>query len=298
VRDLRPGLPVGLAALVDRTLDATGGIRTAAAVHGLIRQLREGAEDDGVLLPLTEDGVQLGNSDSTVWHPDDDDAPEEQDAATRRKLRIGVTLLVIAVLAIVGFVAFQAVSLVGGGPSSGPPLVIPTSAAPVPAPTTPGQAAAPAVPPAPAPTGPVQLASIAVYDPSGDPDDPGKVGRAADNDPGSTWSTSQYDEQFPTLKPGIGLMTTFRAPSRVSQVIVRSPSPGTKIEIRSAAAPNVPLAQTQLLGTGTVSGDTTTIPLQTAPAPTGNLLVWITGLARSDDQYRSQIAEVTVVGGS
>jgi hypothetical protein len=298
VRDLRPGLPVGLAALVDRTLDATGGIRTAAAVHGLIRQLREGAEDDGVLLPLTEDGVQLGNSDSTVWHPDDDDAPEEQDAATRRKLRIGVTLLVIAVLAIVGFVAFQAVSLVGGGPSSGPPLVIPTSAAPVPAPTTPGQAAAPAVPPAPAPTGPVQLASIAVYDPSGDPDDPGKVGRAADNDPGSTWSTSQYDEQFPTLKPGIGLMTTFRAPSRVSQVIVRSPSPGTKIEIRSAAAPNVPLAQTQLLGAGTVSGDTTTIPLQTAPAPTGNLLVWITGLARSDDQYRSQIAEVTVVGGS
>jgi hypothetical protein len=32
------------------------------------------------------------------------------------------------------------------------------------------------------------------------------------------------------------------------------------------------------------------------PAPTGNLLVWITGLAESDGQYRSQIAEVTVVG--
>jgi hypothetical protein len=298
IRDLRPGLPVGLAALVDRTLDTTGGIRTAAAVHGLVRQLREGAEDDGVLLPLTEDGVQLGGGGSTVWHPDDDDAPEEHDPATRRKLRIGVTLLVVAVLVIVGFVAFQAVSLVGGGPSSGPPLVIPTSAAPAPAPT--GQAAAPTVPPAPAPapTGPVQLASIAVYDPSGDPDDPGKVGRAADNDPGSTWSTSQYDEQFPALKPGIGLMTTFRAPSRVSQVIVRSPSPGTKIEIRAAAAPDVPLAQTQLLGSGTVSGDTTTIPVQAAPAPTSNLLVWITGLARSDDQYRSQIAEVTVVGGS
>jgi hypothetical protein len=298
VRDLRPGLPVGLAALVDRTLDATGGIRTAAAVHGLVRQLREGAEDDGVLLPLTEDGVQLDDDPGTVWQPDDDEAPEEHDAATRRKLRIGVTLLVVAVLAIVAFVAFQAVSLVGGGPSSGPPLVIPTSAAPAPAPA-PGQAAAPAVPPpAPIPTGPVQLASIAVYDPSGDPDDPGKVGRAADNDPGSTWSTSQYDQQFPSLKPGIGLMTTFRAPAKVSQVVVRSPSPGTTIEIRAAAAPDVPLAQTQLLGTGTVSGDTTTIPLQAMPAPTGNLLVWITGLAESDGQYRSQIAEVTVVGAS
>ena len=298
VRDLRPGLPVGLAALVDRTLDATGGIRTAAAVHGLVRQLREGAEDDGVLLPLTEDGVQLDDDPGTVWQPDDDEAPEEHDAATRRKLRIGVTLLVVAVLAIVAFVAFQAVSLVGGGPSSGPPLVIPTSAAPAPAPSpAPGQVAAPPLPPpAPVPTGPVQLASIAVYDPSGDPDDPGKVGRAADNDPGSTWSTSQYDQQFPELKPGIGLMTTFRAPAKVSQVIVRSPSPGTRIEIRAAAAPDVPLAQTQLLGTGTVSGTTTTIPLQAMPAPTGNLLVWITALAESNGQYRSQIAEVTVVG--
>ncbi|MDT7743491.1 MAG: hypothetical protein QOE59_2569, partial [Actinomycetota bacterium] len=294
VRDLRPGLPVGLAALVDRTLDATGGIRTAAAVHGLVRQLREGAEDDGVLLPLTEEGVQLDDDPGTVWQPDDDEAPEEHDAATRRKLRIGVTLLVVAVLAIVAFVAFQAVSLVGGGPSSGPPLVIPTSAAPAP-----GAAAAPTIPPAPAPTGPVQLASIAVYDPSGDPDNPDRVGRAADNDPSSTWSTTDYDEQFPALKPGIGLMTTFRAPATVSQVVVRSPSPGTRIEIRAASAPDVPLAQTQLLGAGTVSGDTTTIPVQATPAPTGNLLVWITGLAQSDDgQYSSKIAEVTVVGAS
>ncbi|GAA4838341.1 protein kinase family protein [Actinomycetospora corticicola] len=294
VRDLRPALPVGLAALVDRTLDATGGIRTAAAVHGLVRQLREGAEDDGVLLPLTEDGVQLADDDGAVWHPDDSEG-ERRDPDTRRKLRIGVTLLVVAVLAIVAFVAFQAVSLLGGGPSSGPPLVIPTSAAPAPAPTAAQNPAVPAVPAAPGT--PVQLASIAVYDPSGNPDNPDRVGRAADNDPSTTWSTSDYRQQFPALKPGIGLMTTFRAPSRPTQVIVRSPSPGTTIEIRSAAAPNLPLAQTQLLGTGTVSGDTLTIPLQ-AGAPTSNLLVWITALGQSDGQYASEIAEVTVIGGS
>ncbi|WP_018330374.1 protein kinase family protein [Actinomycetospora chiangmaiensis] len=293
VRDLRPALPVGLAALVDRTLDATGGIRTAAAVHGLVRQLREGAEDDGVLLPLTEDGVQLADDDGAVWHPDDEDG-ERRDPETRRKLRIGVTLLVVAVLAIVAFVAFQAVSLLGGGPSSGPPLVIPTTA---PA-AAPSASQAPAVPSVPAaPSGPVQLASIAVYDPSGNPDNPDRVGRAADNDPSTTWATSDYRQQFPALKPGIGLMTTFRTPSRPTQVVVRSPSPGTTIEIRSAAAPNLPLAQTQVLGTGTVSGDTTTIPLQ-AGAPTSNLLVWITALGQSDGQYASQIAEVTVIGGS
>ena len=69
--------------------------------------------------------------------------------------------------------------------------------------------------------------------------------------------------------------------------------------VRAAAAPDVPLAQTQLLGTGTVSGDTTTIPLQPMATPTNNLLVWITALGQSDDdQYKSQIAEVTVVGAS
>ena len=46
-----------------------------------------------------------------------------------------------------------------------------------------------------------------------------------------------------------------------------------------------------------VSGDTLTIGLQSG-APTSNLLVWITALGQSDGQYSSQIAEVTVIGGS
>ena len=132
-RQLRPDLPVELAALVDRTLDEDGGIRTAAAVHRLVTQMREGLEDDGVLLPVLENGQTIDADDPTeVWH--DDAVPEPgPDPARRRKLRIGVTALVLATLAILGFVTYQVITVVAGGGSSGPPVVvIPETAAPAP----------------------------------------------------------------------------------------------------------------------------------------------------------------------
>ncbi|PVZ10908.1 protein kinase family protein [Actinomycetospora cinnamomea] len=292
-RSLRPDLPVELAALVDRTLDEDGGIRTAAAVHRLVSQMREGLEDDGVLLPVLEDGQTIDADDpAEVWH--DDAVPEPgPDPSERRKLRIGVTVLVAATLAILGFVTFQIVSVVAGGGSSGPPVVvIPTETAAPPPPA--GTPAPPPAAPAPVAAGPVQLSSVAVYSPAGTPDNPTRINRAADNDPSTTWSTSEYRQQLPALKPGIGMMSTFTAPAGVAAVTVRSPSPGTRIEIRSAPAADVPLAQTQLLGAGTVEGDELRIPLQPAP-PTGNLLVWITELGQEDDdQYVSELAEVTV----
>jgi hypothetical protein len=295
-RQLRPDLPVELAALVDRTLDEDGGIRTAAAVHRLVTQMREGLEDDGVLLPVLENGQTIDADDPTeVWH--DDAVPEPgPDPARRRKLRIGVTALVLATLAILGFVTYQVITVVAGGGSSGPPVVvIPETAAPAPAPVPAPASPSPApVSPPPVAGGPVQLSSVAVYSPAGSPDNPTRINRAADNDPSTTWSTSEYRQQLPALKPGIGMMSTFTAPASVASVTVRSPSPGTRIEVRSAPAADVPLAQTQLLGAGQVEGDQLVIPLQAAP-PTGNLLIWITALGQDDDdRYVSELADVSI----
>lgn len=292
-RQLRPDLPTELAALVDRTLDEDGGIRTAAAVHRLVTQMREGLEDDGVLLPVLENGQTIDADDpAEVWH--DDAVPEPvADPSRKRKLRLGVTALVLATLAILGFVTYQIVSVVAGGGSSAPPVVVIPPETSVAAPAPGSAAPAPGPAPAPAPAGPVQLSSVAVYSPAGSPDNPTRINRAADNDPSTTWSTSEYRQQLPALKPGIGMMTTFTAPATVSAVTVRSPSPGTRIEIRSAPAADVPLAQTQLLGAGTVEGDQIRIPLQAAP-PTGNLLVWITALGEDDDRFVSELADVTI----
>ena len=101
-------------------------------------------------------------------------------------------------------------------------------------------------------------------------------------------------QQLPALKPGIGVMTTFSQPAAVAAVTVRSYSPGSRIEIRSAPTADVPLTQTQLLGAGVVTdADQVVIPLQAAP-PTGNLLIWITTLGQEDDEYVTKLAEVTV----
>ncbi|WP_433031657.1 hypothetical protein [Actinomycetospora sp. CA-053990] len=293
-RQLRPDLPVELAALVDRTLDEDGGIRTAAAVHRLVTQMREGLEDDGVLLPVLENGQTIDADDPTeVWH--DDAVPEPgPDPDRRRKLRIGVTALVLATLAILGFATYQVITVVAGGGSSGPPVVvIPETAAPAPVPPPASPSPAPVSPP-PVAGGPVQLSSVAVYSPAGSPDNPTRINRAADNDPSTTWSTSEYRQQLPALKPGIGMMSTFTAPASVASVTVRSPSPGTRIEVRSAPTADVPLAQTQLLGAGQVEGDQLVIPLQAAP-PTGNLLIWITALGQDDDdRYVSELADVSI----
>lgn len=303
-RQVRPDLPVELSALVDRTLDGAGGIRTAAAVHRLVSQMREGLEDGGVLLPVFEEGQAIeGEPGEEVWHTEDE--PEEPaDPDRRRKLRIGVTLLVVATVAILAFLAFQLVSLFGGGGSSAPPLVIPTEA---PAAPPQGGPASPSASPSSAPAAPggtpVALSSVAVYAPAGDPDNPSRIDRAVDNDPSTTWSTSEYRQQFPALKPGVGMMTTFAQPATVASVTVRSPSPGTRIEIRSASAPNVPLGQTQLLGSGTVGEGQNgqpaevRIPVRSAPA-TSQLLVWITALGQGDDgRYVSELSEVTILRG-
>ena len=255
VRDLRPGLPVGLAALVDRTLDAAGGIRTAAAVHGLVRQLREGAEDDGVLLPLTEDGVQLDDDPGTVWQPDDDEAPEEHDAATQPQAahrgdaagRRGPRDR--RVRGVPGGVAGRRRTVLG--PAAGDPHLRRARAGAAPRP-----ASAPPTLPRPRPSRPVRCSSRA---------SPCTTRRATRTTPAASGGRRTTTPG----PPGRPRTTTSSSPTQARHRahddvpgareglpgVVRSPSPGTRIEIRAAAAPDVPLAQTQLLGAGTVSGD-------------------------------------------
>jgi putative peptidoglycan lipid II flippase len=135
-----------------------------------------------------------------------------------------------------------------------------------------------------------------VYDPegSGQPDYTAYIDRAFDGDPGTNWLTYVYFQQFPTLKPGVGLALQLQRPVSPASVTVTSPSPGTVFEVRSATGPDVPLAQTQVLGTGTVTGpDPVTVPLTAAP-PSQYLIVFITQLEGSGRQWQSRISEISV----
>jgi hypothetical protein len=307
---LRPGLSLEISALALGALGAGaphGRIHTAAAVHKVIGELLAG-EQEAAMLPPPHDGAPLGMDE--VWS----DRPAAQpvpDPERQRQLRVWMGGLGAAAALVLIFVLFQLGSLLGVTPTSGPPIVL-TSPAP---PPPPASAAAPAPPPAegavqgpaaPAPdegsvpglgvppVGPsaiVQPAAVTVFDPTGDPDNTGRVSRAVDDDHSSSWSTYIYRRPFPALKPGVGILVSFASPVQLSQLTITSPSRGTRIEVRSAPGPDTTLAQTVPITTAALDADVTTVPMA-GSQPVQHLLLWITQLGGGGDENVTEISDV------
>jgi hypothetical protein len=294
---VRPGVSVEVSALATGALGAGathGRVHTAAAVHKVINELLE-SDAEAALLPPPDDGAPA--ADDEVWRADA--APKaDPDRGRKRKLSIGMGGLGLGMLAVIGYVGVQLGSLLGVAPSS-PPRIVVTSPPPVAVQASPsGPRPALAPPPAADPaagtspsTALVPVAAAQVFDPSGDPDNPGKLNRAFDNDPNTGWSTYNYRAQFPALKPGVGVMVSFAAPVQLSSLTIVSPSNGTRIEIRSAPTPNAQLAQTVQIGEATVNQQETTVQLG-GSQPVQNVLVWITRLGGGGGQFVTQLNDL------
>ena len=187
-------------------------------------------------------------------------------------------------------VARTPASAASSAPSSA--VVAPPGSSPAPSSPLPSS---PALPPAAA----AKIVNASVWDPQGDgnKDFTGRVGRAFDGDPNSSWITFVYKQQFPTLKQGVGLTLELEKPVEPTSISVLSETPGTKIEVRTATGPDLPVAATQALGSGEVtSGNPVTISLRPSP-PSKYLVVWITQLTpKSDGRFQSAINEITVTG--
>ena len=288
---LRPGVSLEVSALALGALGAGsphGRVHTAAAVHKVIGELQDG-EQEAAMLPPPDDGAPLGGDE--VWG--DKRPASREDADRRRKLTIGMAALGGAVVLVLLYVLFQVGSLLGVGPSSPPPIVL---TAPAPAPGPGGVAGGGAGGGAPAPADPaasavVQPASVSVFDPSGDPDNTGRVARAVDDDPKSSWRTYVYQRPFPALKPGVGLMISFATPVQLSQLTIASPSVGSRIEIRSAPGPDTSLAQTVLIASTEVNGEQSTVPMA-GSQPVQNVLLWITALGGSGGENVTEISDI------
>ncbi len=124
---------------------------------------------------------------------------------------------------------------------------------------------------------------------------------AFDGNPQTFWRTWVYNQQFPTLKPGVGLTLVFNAAFTPTSVTVTSQSPGTTFQIRAATAPDLPYAQTTALAQGSVTAGSNsapgsvTIPVKNAPK-SKFLVVFITQLAPVDQKFQSYINEISVSG--
>jgi hypothetical protein len=280
---VRPGVPVELETLVVGILgaaDAAHRVRTAAAVRTVVDEVVAEAERV-VLFPPEHDGAPPEPDD--VWQPRPV-ASRRVDPRRRRKLLVGLAGLGLCVLGVAGYASVQLGALFG---TQKPPIVV----------TVPAPANAPPGPPRPAGTPQVSEAAVravgaAVYDNVGDRDNAGRVSRVIDGDPDTGWRTSNYRQQFPALKPGVGIMTSFASPVQLSGLAIDSPSPGTQVEIRSAPSSDAALGETVLLARATLDDGVTSVSLSNSQ-PAQYVLVWITRLGGGGSENSTEIREVS-----
>jgi hypothetical protein len=287
---IRPGVPVELETLVVGTLGResdAGRVRTAAAVRNVVDEVVAEA-DRVVLFPPEHDGAPPEPGD--VWQPRGA-VPKQADPRRRRKLAVGLAGLGLCVLGVAGYMSVQLGELFG---DPTPRIVVGSSAggtgggggAEAPRQAADGAGGAPVGDTA------VKAVGADVYDDAGDRDNAGRVSRVIDGNPSTGWKTFSYKQQFPALKPGVGIMTSFASPVQLSSLSIESPSPGTEIEIRSAPSSDAKLADTVLLTRATLDDGDTTVPL-TNSQPVQYVLLWITHLGGGGSDNSTEIREVS-----
>ncbi|MDX3657752.1 protein kinase family protein [Streptomyces sp. ID05-26A] len=274
---LHPYLPHDLSSVAVRSLEDTsvGGIRTSAAILQVLDQIAA-EEAQTSLIPAV--AATRDDDDQVVWTTQ----RPRQDKQQKKKLWISVGVLALATLTVIVWLSVQIVGFFSDEPSKGggPTVVI----------NQPGSNGQTAPPPAAA--GPVQPGQIGVYDVTNQPDNANQASRAVDNNAGTFWRTDNYFQQFPTLKPGIGLMASFAEPVKLASVTVTSPSKGTHVEIRVASALDSPIEETKVIGVADLSDGQTQIQLNDHE-PTGHVLIWITQLTSSGGgKNQTEIREV------
>ena len=285
-QSLRPTASPTLATLALRCLAgaSANGIYTGAAVFQLLEQVNNAEADTMLLTPVPALGADDG------WTPEGPArANAEQERRRRRSLAIGLSVLGVAILVLFGWLGSQVANFFTGDTNaSGPTLVVPKAGESGSAQPSSGQPSS--APPASA--GPVQAAGIEVFDVTGDPDNPNRVNRAIDGDPGSTWKTYDYNQPFPALKAGVGVLVSFPEPVALAAVQIDSPSAGSTVEVRTAPSGDAGLAGTAVLGTATLGEGRTEIKLNSS-SPGQRILIWITGLSNRGGKNATELAELT-----
>jgi hypothetical protein len=287
-RSLRPSVPATLSSLAVRTIEDGdhGGFRTGAAILKALDQAAE-EEERTQLISQIKDPRARDEANSGVWTTQ----KPVKDAARRRKLALGVTVLVVAAVGILAWLGMLAISFFQDSPSTGGPPINVGASSTAAQPAQSSAAAAP--PPSTSATGdPVKPLSVSVYNPEGQGDNTAKARNATDGKIETVWKTEQYKQQFPKAKPGVGLLVSFKDPLTLAQVKVSTDTPGTKVEIRTADKKNPALDDTSVVGSADLTGADTSIDI-TQPQETKFVILWITQLAGPDGKYLSEISELS-----
>jgi cytoskeletal protein RodZ len=289
---LQPQTPIELSNLAVRCLaderNTVSGIRTPAAILAVLERVSDDQANTQIMHRVGPSRDEDDDHGSEVWTT----KKPVRDPEARKRLAIAVGVLSVLT---VGVLIWLAIGVVGffsnSGSPSGPPQVtasMPTASnAPpttTPKPTTPTNK-------------PVKPDSVQVFNVSGDTDNPGTVDRVTDGDPGTEWKTQNYFQNFPSLKPGVGIMAKFPEASKFGQVNINSPSEGTHVEIRTADSANPNIDDTKVIGDADLANGQTQIKLAKHD-PTKYILVWVTKLAQNGSGFESSIGEINFLSGN
>ena len=222
-----------------------------------------------------------------VWRRED----PKPDKVKRKKLLISVGVLAVATLLVVGWIAAGVIGMfTESNRDTGSSQIIGESGN-----NSPGSSEQqkPSAPPTP-----VTITGGTSFNTNGEPDAPQRIPFLFDGNPSTFWATFDYKQQLGPggISNGTGAVLTFDHPSLVRQVVINSPSAGTKVEIRTVdGAPN--MTTSKVIGSGTLNAGDTTIPVQT-DSPAQQILVVVTQLSPHNGQFASQINEVKVLGSA
>jgi len=134
---------------------------------------------------------------------------------------------------------------------------------------------------------PVRLSGVTAYDPDGDQTEhDSSAGNATDGNPTTYWNTEHYDGALP--KKGVGLVLDAGGPRKLTQLVVRSDTPGFSATIESGNSSSggfAPVSKSQTAAFNT--------PFALKGGSARYYLVWITSLGPNSSV---ELNEVTAKG--
>jgi putative peptidoglycan lipid II flippase len=283
--DLDPDIPFLISATAAGALRPDGGIDSASTLLALLREAAHTpVDDEPVAVPPSMPPATGGYAEFAAF------GPAERSAEARRRLvRVGIGTAAAALVIALALVASNVGAIFGDDTDGMDQRGLGLN----------DTVAAPASPaPAPAPGGePIKPVKAAVFSPDGSPDSPEQAAKAIDGDPNTSWQTDTYfdADPFPKFKSGVGLMVQLPQPATPRSVVLDVDSTGTVVQIRSArsASPGSLADTTELSKPTPVRPGRNTIELSD-PAPTSNIVVWITKLGSTAGKNRADIGEVAI----
>lgn len=264
---------------------AGGGVGTGSGEEPVVDQGRTGghARDDTGSTRVLSMGVT------------DDGAVDPREAAPPARHRPRWPFVLGGALAFLGVAVAVAIAL---GPLDG----VGTEETPDP----PGTAASPEgldeEPDEPAEPQALTLVAAGDHDPFGSGEEHAdRAAEAIDGDVETAWRTSQYrgDPALGGLKPGVGLWAELEEAAEVTEVTVRTPTPGAAFAVYIGSGPPDGGVAPDDWGEpiGEVSDAAEQEAVTADEAVEGDVvLVWLTSLPPDGGQYRAFLSEIEVAG--